>query len=405
MNEVAAGLARGQERAEGQGTEDRIGSVLCGWILERALGGGPVSESWLARRSGEPASVVRVLRRPFALDEHARAEWLGATWAANRFYHARVPQILKDGADDAGLPVVVRRWAEGRPLDQVVRSGAMDLPLALRLAEQLLDALEMAHTHGIIHGGLAPSNVVVTVRGSVRLVDFAMTPGLVVRPTNMLLRARVSSFTAPEDRGTSIAAATMAPTQQSDVWAVGACLHFAICGAPPGADGPSLRRSGRRLREDVRDDVIAVVDRALAVDPLERYESAYAMLGDIRYLMAGRAPRLQTAVAPVPSQTSTATEPRPASSSGVQGLPSDRSTDFEFARAMAGNPGAAAAGRPSEWRGNLLLVVAIALLAALATYVLVRERLSDRPPPASGTTLQNSSQNRSPARSYRPVLG
>ncbi len=379
MNEVAAGLARGPERThgEGQGAEDRIGSVLCGWTLEKPLGGGPVSESWLARRSGELESVVRVLRPPFARDEQARAEWLGASWAANRFYHARVPQILKDGTDDQGLPVVVRRWAEGRPLDHVVRSGAMDLTLALRLTEQLLDALEMAHTHGIIHGGLAPSNIIVTVRGSVRLVDFATTPGLIQRPPSALQRARVSSFMAPEQRALSLAAPPSAPTQQSDVWAVGACLHFAICGTPPSAEGPSLRCAGRETREDV----LAVVERALAADPLERYESAYAMLGDIRCLMAGQPPRLQSALAPLPSQSPTEMQPRPASSSGVQGLPMDRLTDFEFARAMAGKP-AAGSDRPSEWRGNLLLVVAIALLVAMATYVLVRERLSDRPRPS-----------------------
>jgi serine/threonine protein kinase len=317
-----------------------------------------------------------VLRPPFAFDAQARAEWLGASWAANRFYHARISQILKDGADELGCPAVVRRWAEGRPLDHVVRSGAMDLALALRLAEQLLDALEMAHTHGIIHGALAPSNVIVTVRGSVRLVDFATAPGLIPQPASALMRARVSSFTAPEQVASS--ASIMQPTQQSDVWAVGACLHFALCGTPPTSEHPSWRRAG----PEIGGDVTAVLERALAVDPLERYESAYAMLGDIRCLRAGRPPKLQSALVPLPSQSPTDIQPRPGSSSGVHGLQVvDRLTDVEFAKAMQGKADEVASGRPSEWRGNLLLIIAIALLVALATYVLVRERLADRQRP------------------------
>ncbi len=106
--------------------DERIGTVICGWTLERALGAGRVCESWLATKAGAPDAVVRVLRDPFASDPLARAEWLGASWASNRFTHARVPRLLQDGADDRGAPVVVRRWANGEPLDQMIRGGTID---------------------------------------------------------------------------------------------------------------------------------------------------------------------------------------------------------------------------------------------------------------------------------------
>ena len=223
--------------------DDRTGSVICGWTLERALGGGRVCESWLATKAGAPDAVVRVLRDPFASDPLARAEWLGASWASNRFTHARVPRLLQDGADGRGAPVVVRRWANGEPLDRMVRGGPIDPRLALQLAEQLLDALEMAHAHGIVHGALTPSNVVVTARGTVRLVDFATPPGLTA--THTLLRARSSPFMAPQQRAASMAidAVPASPTEQSDVWSVGACLHFAIAGDAPDAEQPRRARA------------------------------------------------------------------------------------------------------------------------------------------------------------------
>jgi serine/threonine protein kinase len=367
-----------REPASSGPKDDRIGLVVCGWTLERSLGGGRVCESWLATKAGAPDSVVRVLRDPFASDPIARAEWLGASWASNRFTHARVPRLLQDGADARGVPVVVRRWANGEPLDQIVRRGAMDPRLALQLAEQLLDALEMAHAHGIVHGGLKPSNVVVTARGTVRLLDFATPPGLTA--THTLLRAQSSPFMAPQQRAASMAidGAPPAPTEQSDVWSVGACLHFAIAGSAPDLEVPSLRRA----MPEADEDVAAVVDRALAIDPLDRYESAYAMLGDIRHVMAGRNPRLKAAGARVPSQSAGSMRSWRESTSGLVGIdgahaPEARGTLPPLLELPV------AISRPSEWRGNLLLCAAIAVIVAVATFVLVREKMAERPAPTA----------------------
>jgi eukaryotic-like serine/threonine-protein kinase len=361
----------------GQGSgrkESRTGTMLFGWRLERLLGAGTVCESWLASKAGAPDAVVRILREPFASDPVTRAEWLGASWAANRFMHPLVPRVLQDGADARGAPVVVRRWASGRSLEEAAHGeGMMDPRRALYVAEQLLDALEMAHAHGIVHGSLSPSNVVVTARGTLRLLDFAAMPGL-VEPTLGLARARVSPYMAPQQRAPLAEddpSAFAPPSEQSDVWSVGACLYFAIAGRAPALEGPSLRRAVAGTEPNLG----AVVDRALAIDPLERYESAYAMLGDIRRVAAGRKPRLQSAGQPLPSGGPEALGRE--SSSGVVGLESS-----EHARTDASSPDALldpAAGGParSEWLGNLLLFAAIALIVGVATFVLVREQIAD----------------------------
>jgi serine/threonine protein kinase len=342
----------------------RIGAVVGGWAIERLLGRGPVCDSWLAAR-GDRRAVVRRLRAPYRDDPAARLEWVRASWSASRFHHARVVKVLEQAVDGDGVPVIVRAFSRGEPLQDVVRRAALDVARALRLAEHLLDVLEMAHAHGIVHGALTPTNVLVTPRGSVRVMDFATTPGRLDRRTgasDLLATARLGPFVAPERRARPVAPAG----EQADVWAVGACLHLALGGRAPPADA-------RPLPANVGEDVAAVVAMALAPDPLQRYESAYAMLGDVRRLLAGRKPRLGGSLAPVPSQSAPqlpalAAEPpsSPPSSSGMRSVDGPPASTAETPRPAS-----------REWLGNVLLVLAIALLVALATYVVVRERLGD----------------------------
>jgi serine/threonine protein kinase len=359
--------------ATAQVLDDRTGTVLCGWTLERSLGGGAVCESWLGEREGSKSAVVRILREPFASHAETRAEWVGASWAPNRLSHARIPRVMQDGADDHGLPVVVRGWARGTPLDHVVRNGGMDSKLVLRLAEQLLDALETSHANGIIHGALAPSNVIVTPRGSLRLVDFATTPGpaagiaptapaalaaLAARPVDELLqaRARTSPFVAPEQRA----------SEQSDVWSVGACLHFAIAGVAPSGD------PWQRAALDCDPALAKMIDRALAADPRDRYASAHAMLGDIRGVIAGSRTSLSPSSAAPPSQGAAELQgprSRGASAPPAPGVDHDLGTDAE---AAAPRRSSTSSIEPSEWRGTTLLFVAIAIVVILAAWVMAR---------------------------------
>jgi serine/threonine-protein kinase len=346
------------------------GSTICGWRLRRFLGGGPLCASWFAER-GRDRALVRVLRAPFANLPQLRAEWLRGNWAANRFYHPRVPAVVQEGVDARGAPVVMRLWADGEPLDAVVGRGVLEPPAALRLFERLLDALEMAHAHGVVHGAITPSNLIVTPGGSLRLVDFAVPPG--VRPrrpsgVDLLARARGFAFTAPEWRTGAEAAVPSGPGErgepgeQRDLWAVGACLRFALTGAAPDLAGDPCAGLGGNLPADV----VAVTGMALARDPLRRYDTAYSMLGDVRRVLAGRRPKLQAASGPVPSS--------------LVAVPDDlASSPGRHSDGGASAPALAVPAEADEWKGNLVLMVAIALLVGLATFVVVREKLADRP--------------------------
>jgi serine/threonine-protein kinase len=296
--------------------------------------------------------VARTLRPSFAADEAARADWLRASWTANRFQHPRVARVLEQGSDTEGEPVIVRAWAEGDTLSQVTARGTPEVLVALGLIEQVLDALEIAHAHGILHAGISPSNIIVNERRGVRVVDFGH------QGHDRIASGRVGPFSAPERREPHAAP----PTEAADIWSVGACLRFALgtqC-APPDVE-----------------DVIAV---ATAADPGERYESAYAMLGDVRRVLSGRKPKLRSSVAPVPSESHAA-------------LPTARLVPDPTLRSPPEVREATTVQAPTattrEWIGNILLMIAIALLAGLASFVLVRERLNEQqrqPASTSGTS-------------------
>ena len=74
-------------------------------------------------RAATETGVLRVLREPWWRDERVRSEWARASWAANRFQHARVARVLEQATDERGAPVIVRAWAKGESLEAAVSAA------------------------------------------------------------------------------------------------------------------------------------------------------------------------------------------------------------------------------------------------------------------------------------------
>jgi serine/threonine protein kinase len=380
-----------------QEAEQKVGLTMKGWRVQRLLGVGPVSAAYEATRGahdGSSRGVLRLLLGALGKNERAKSQFVRAAYAASRFQHPRVLSVIADGTSDDGEPFVVRPWADAQPAaDVVAAAGPMPEANALRLAEQVLDALEIAHAHGVVHGALSPTNVLVTPRGSMRLCDFSAPPGLGPRTEGDALAARrVTPWTPPERCSSS----SEPPTEACDVWSLGALLYFAVSNAiPRGATSTATdlaRARVRPLREvapSVSEGFVSLVEHALHADPLTRYESAYAMLGDVRRVMAGRKPKLADAQRPNPSGKSLHGPVQTRSSRPLPLL----AGRVETAAAQAGTATAAArhetARRANEWKGNVALILAIALLVGVATFVMVKERVEEgraQPVPATSAS-------------------
>ena len=375
----------------------REGTKAKGWRLHRLLGVGPVTaayEAFFGDGDKGDHAVLKLLVGSVAKNERARGLFLRSAYAANRFRHQRVVGITLDGVDDEGTPFVVRPWHDAKPLDEVVESDTLTEAKVLRIAEQLLDALELAHSHGIVHGAIAPSNILVNSRGSMRLCDFATPPGATATAgapsspegeRDLLGSLRLGPFTAPERCETPAATAA----EPSDIYALAACMYFAITKKYP--RGAATTRDALAtatvvpLRDalpsgvTVTDAFVAILDHALQREPARRYDSAYAMLGDVRRTMAGRRPKLEAALRPVPSGSYAQLAIAEGSSRALPALVPDVggvSLNTHVTR------------QKKEWRGNVILVLAIALLVGIATFVLVSEKREDAAEPAAPTQPQ-----------------
>ncbi len=337
----------------------------------RLLGVGPVSAAYEVRSGDGDSGEHAVLKLCTVADEEARSLFLRAVYAANRFRHPRVVPIVADGADDQGAPFVIRPWLDARSLAETV--GERDIPenQVLRMAEQLLDALEMAHAHGVTHGALTPHNLLLTARGSIRLCDFAMARVMLTRNSGDLVsltpsvnpggdrlsELRAGPFTAPERRH----APTSRATESADVWSVGACMYFALTKRAPEA---KLSTEGlAQVSKATRD----LLEHALQNDPKARYESAYAMLGDVRRAMSGRPPKLALAEKPIPSGGYRA----------MSMVTPPLGEKVGTALQRIGTPSMTTEAERAQWRGNAALILAIVTLVGVATFVMVREKMAD----------------------------
>jgi hypothetical protein len=250
--------------------EDHL--VLSRYRPLRPLGSGGAGSVWLAHdeRSGGEVALKVVAREGNA---GARAEREAA--AAARLRHPRCLRPLAVERDERHVYVAYEH-VPGKTLRQALRYGEIDDAGAIEAAAQLLEALAHAHSKGIVHRDVKPSNVML-VEGdgvSVRLLDFGLAQ---VDEADTLTAAGdvpgTLAYVAPERLEGKAASGA------ADVWSVGVILWEALTARHPfwaaspletarriAAGAPSLAAS----RPDLPRDLAATVDEMLAVDPRRR---------------------------------------------------------------------------------------------------------------------------------------
>jgi eukaryotic-like serine/threonine-protein kinase len=256
--------------------------------LKRRIAAGGMGEVWLAYHPGLKRDVaVKILKR----EEQERSTGAQARFerevrATAELKHPNTVRVFDYGATEDGLWYYVMELLEGETLaDHVERVGPLPPARALHFVGQAARALAEAHEHGIVHRDIKPENLFLTALGGehdfVKVIDFGIAK--VTRPDGTKTHTGwvlgTPAYMSPE-----VATGDCADPR-SDVYALGAVLHFLLCGRPPfEADNaaallfahvnhlasPPSSVLGRPLPGDVE----AVVLRALAKDPSARYASA-----------------------------------------------------------------------------------------------------------------------------------
>ncbi|MFL6078254.1 MAG: Stk1 family PASTA domain-containing Ser/Thr kinase, partial [Mycobacteriales bacterium] len=247
--------------------------------------------------------AIKVLRNDLARDSTFQARFRREAQNAAQLNHPAIVAVYDTGEDRFGepgnegtLPYIVMEYVEGRTLREILQSEGRLLPeRALEITADVCAALEFSHRNGIIHRDVKPGNVMVTRTGAVKVMDFGIARALSSTAATMTQTSAVigtAQYLSPEQaRGETVDA-------RSDVYSTGCLLYELLVGHPPFTGDSPVAVAYQHVREDpippshlnpdVSPSVDAVVLKALAKNPANRYQSAAEMRQDLVRAAAGR---------------------------------------------------------------------------------------------------------------------
>ena len=257
----------------------RIGSELLGYRIEAVAGRGGMGVVYRAYDSRLKRRVALKLIAPeLAADDGFRKRFLRESELAAALDHPSIVPIYAAG-EEGGTLFIAMRFVEGADLAKLLRErGALEPSRALAVCAQVADALDTAHEHGLVHGDIKPSNVLVDRRGHCYLADFGLTRRLGEHvDSSHEHTVGTVGYAAPERiRGEGVGPA-------ADVYSLGCLLYECLTGEPPFSGSSDFAvlfahleeapPSACERRPTLPRAVDGVVARALAKEPAERYES------------------------------------------------------------------------------------------------------------------------------------
>ncbi|CAN5695664.1 Stk1 family PASTA domain-containing Ser/Thr kinase [soil metagenome] len=273
---------------------DLIGATLSGRyrLLTRIAGGG-VGDVYQARDERLNRLVaVKVLECSVAEDDELIERFREEARAAARLTHPNIVSVY-DWGQDEDLCYMVMEYVGGSDLrDLLVAEGSLEPGQAVEVVTAVCGALAAAHGAGLVHRDIKPENVLIASAGEIKVADFGIAA--VADAERAAQGAHVpgtAHYLSPEQaRGEEA-------TPQSDVWAAGVLLAELLTGRLPLRGESDLRRrSGQEpvppsyFVPSVPRDVDAIVMRACAIDPVERFEDAGTMAAALGRVAARSVP-------------------------------------------------------------------------------------------------------------------
>jgi serine/threonine protein kinase/Tfp pilus assembly protein PilF len=294
--------------ASGLQPGERVGP----YELVRRLGAGGMAEVWLAQRADGAYQREVALKLPML---SRLREDLALRFAHERdilagLEHVNVARFYDAGVSHDGLPYLALEYVPGKPLTTWCDEHRLGIRERIKLFMQVLDAVQYAHARQVIHRDIKPSNILVTESGQVRLLDFGVAKLLAedneqTQLTQIYGRALTPDYASPEHLLGEAAGAA------SDIYSLGVVLYELLAGGRPyrlkagasqakleqtitetqvqrpstqlGPDAATKRSTTQhKLMRHLRGDLDAIVLKALAKSPTDRYSNAAALADDLR---------------------------------------------------------------------------------------------------------------------------
>ncbi|WGL52578.1 protein kinase [Nocardioides sp. BP30] len=255
--------------------------------------------------------AIKLLKPEYADDPINRARFDSEARHAAALHHPHVAAVYDVGemptATGLMRPYLVMELVDGQPLSTLLRDGRPLDPEAVRdLLGQAGDALAAAHRAGIVHRDVKPANILVTPDREVKVTDF----GIARAASSSAITGTGQVMGTPQYLSPEQARGEQA-TPASDVYSLGVMAFECLAGRRPFQKDTAVATALAHLHDPVPPlpasvpaDLAAVVTRALAKDPKDRYPDAAAFTAALRGIDGGRTDTPASGVPIVPSATS-----------------------------------------------------------------------------------------------------
>ncbi|OBA60803.1 serine/threonine protein kinase [Mycobacterium sp. 1100029.7] len=331
------------------------------------LGFGGMSEVHLARDVRLHRDVaVKVLRADLARDPSFYLRFRREAQNAAALNHPAIVAVYDTGEAETPsgpLPYIVMEYVDGVTLRDIVHNdGPLPPRRAIEIIADACQALNFSHQNGIIHRDVKPANIMISTTNAVKVMDFGIARAIADSGNSVTQTAAVigtAQYLSPEQaRGDSVDA-------RSDVYSLGCVLYEMLTGEPPFTGDSPVSVAYQHVREDpvppskrhpgISADLDAVVLKALAKNPDNRYQTAAEMRADLVRVHNGEAPEAPKVLTDA-ERTSLMAATGPGHGPRSDPLPRQRRNDIDPDR-MGGPVG--------RW------VVAVAVLAVLTIVVVI----------------------------------
>jgi serine/threonine-protein kinase len=296
-----------------------IGRTLGHYVIREKLGTGGMGEVYLAEDTKLARNVaLKVLPPELASNPDRRERFHREAKAVAALNHPAIV-TLHSVEEEEGILFLTLELVEGETLREKIDRGPLPVEQVFEIGAQIGEGLSKAHAAGILHRDLKPHNVMVTVEGRAKLLDFGLAKFLASRETDPSDPDAATMARETSPGMTLGTAGYMAPEQalgkevdaRADLFALGIVLYEMATGRSPFRgetlaaffdsllhDAPA---SPSAANPDLPRDLVRIIERALEKEPSRRYASAGELVFDLRGIAAekpGRAKRFSIAVLP-----------------------------------------------------------------------------------------------------------
>ena len=277
-----------------------IGKTISHYKILSKLGEGGMGVVYKAEDTKLGRTVaLKFLPPELTRDPEAKARFIQEARAASSLEHPNICTIHEIGETSEGQSFICMSYYAGETLKQKIGTGPLPAHSAINIGLQVARGLSRAHEAGVIHRDIKPANIVVTERGEAKILDFGL--------------AKLAGQTRLTSTGTTLGTVAYMPPEQargeeadhrSDIWSLGVVLYEMICGRAPFVSAYDqatiyliIHGKPAQIRKhcsSLPNGLEQIIDRCLAKNPVERYQSIDGLIADLESILGTRLSAVST---------------------------------------------------------------------------------------------------------------